>query len=90
MQALAEGGADVMWIETMSAPEEMRAAVRAAARLGLPCTLTASFDTAGKTMMGLSPSALPPFAFDLPAAPLAVGANCGVGGLGSRGLRSWP
>ena len=79
MEGLAEGGADVMWIETMSAPEEMRAAVRAAARLGLPCTLTASFDTAGKTMMGLSPAALPPFAADLPGTPLAVGANCGVG-----------
>ncbi len=79
MEGLAEGGADVMWIETMSAPEEMRAAVRAAARLGLPCTLTASFDTAGKTMMGLSPSALPAFAADLPTRPLAVGANCGVG-----------
>ena len=79
MAGLAEGGADVMWIETMSAPEEMRAAVRAASRLGLPCTLTASFDTAGRTMMGLSPSALPEFAADLPTRPLAVGANCGVG-----------
>ncbi|HEX4767843.1 MAG TPA: betaine--homocysteine S-methyltransferase [Lichenihabitans sp.] len=79
MEGLAEGGADVMWIETMSAPEEMRAAVRAASRLGLPCTLTASFDTAGKTMMGLSPSALPEFAAALPTRPLAVGANCGVG-----------
>ena len=79
MAALAEGGADVMWIETMSAPEEMRAAVRAADRLGLPCTLTASFDTAGKTMMGLSPAALPGFAAELASPPLAVGANCGVG-----------
>lgn len=79
MQALAEGGADVMWIETMSAPDEMRAAVRAANRLGLPCTLTASFDTAGKTMMGLSPAALPRFAGELEGEPLAVGANCGVG-----------
>lgn len=79
MEGLAEGGADVMWIETMSAPEEMRAAVRAAAKLGLPCTVTASFDTAGKTMMGLSPAALPAFASELPVLPLAVGANCGVG-----------
>ncbi len=79
MEGLAEGGAEVMWIETMSAPEEMRAAVRAAAKLGLPCTLTASFDTAGKTMMGMSPASLPVFASELPATPLAVGANCGVG-----------
>ncbi len=79
MEGLAEGGADVMWIETMSAPEEMRAAARAAARLGLPCTVTASFDTAGRTMMGLSPTALPAFASELSVVPLAVGANCGVG-----------
>lgn len=79
MEGLAEGGADVMWIETMSAPEEMRAAVRAAARLGLPCTVTASFDTAGKTMMGLKPSSLPGLAHELPQTPLAIGANCGVG-----------
>lgn len=79
MQGLVEGGADVMWIETMSAPEEMRAAVRAAQRVGVPCTLTASFDTAGRTMMGLSPAAFPPFAAELAAAPIAVGANCGVG-----------
>ena len=79
MRGLMEGGADVMWIETMSAPDEMRAAVRAAQRVGVPCTLTASFDTAGKTMMGLSPAAFPSFAAELPGRPLAVGANCGVG-----------
>jgi 5-methyltetrahydrofolate--homocysteine methyltransferase len=76
---LKEGGADVAWIETMSAVEEMRAAVVAAGRAGLPCTLTASFDTAGRTMMGLAPDALASFAAGLEPAPLAVGANCGVG-----------
>ena len=34
--ALREGGADVAWIETMSAPEEVRAAARAAFAVGLP------------------------------------------------------
>jgi 5-methyltetrahydrofolate--homocysteine methyltransferase len=76
---LKEGGADVAWIETMSAVEEMRAAVTAAGRAGLPCTLTASFDTAGRTMMGLAPEALVAFAAELSPAPLALGANCGVG-----------
>jgi 5-methyltetrahydrofolate--homocysteine methyltransferase len=79
MEGLRDGGADVMWIETMSAVDEMRAAASAAARLGLPFTLTASFDTAGRTMMGLSPGAFADFARGLPAAPLAIGSNCGVG-----------
>ena len=45
----------------------------------MPYTVTASFDTAGKTMMGLPPSAMPDVAADLEQKPLAVGANCGVG-----------
>ena len=55
IEGLREGGADVAWIETMSAPEEMRAAAVAAGKCGMPCTLTASFDTAGRTMMGVRP-----------------------------------
>jgi methionine synthase I (cobalamin-dependent) len=76
---LQEGGADVAWIETMSAPQEMRAAARAASGLGMPYTLTASFDTAGRTMMGFAPAALPEFAATLTPPPVALGANCGVG-----------
>ena len=79
IEGLREGGADVVWIETMSAPEEIRAAARAASALGMPYTATASFDTAGRTMMGLSPDAYAELfdGFDTP--PLAFGANCGVG-----------
>ena len=58
IEGLKAGGADVVWIETMSAPEEIRAAARAANALGMPYAATASFDTAGRTMMGLSPEAL--------------------------------
>lgn len=76
---LKEGGADIAWIETMSAPEEMRAAATAAAQAGLAWTLTASFDTAGRTMMGLLPDAFAGFATTLPTRPVAIGANCGVG-----------
>jgi methionine synthase I (cobalamin-dependent) len=76
---LMEGGAHLAWIETMSAAEEMRAAAKAAARLAMPFTLTASFDTAGRTMMGLAPSALASFAASLGRPPMALGANCGVG-----------
>ena len=39
IEGLKEGGADVAWIETMSALEEMRAAATAAARVGMPFTI---------------------------------------------------
>jgi methionine synthase I (cobalamin-dependent) len=76
---LRDGGADIAWIETKSAPEEMRAAARAAIEVGLPYTVTASFDTAGRTMMGLQPVELAAVFAGLPVAPVAIGANCGVG-----------
>jgi 5-methyltetrahydrofolate--homocysteine methyltransferase len=79
IEGLRAGGADVVWIETMSAPEEMRAAAAAAARVGMPYTVTASFDTAGRTMMGVAPASMPEFAGTLEPRPVAVGANCGVG-----------
>jgi 5-methyltetrahydrofolate--homocysteine methyltransferase len=76
---LKEGGAEVAWIETMSAPQEIRAAAEAAIRVGLPYTYTGSFDTAGRTMMGLAPADIHGVVEGLPGKPLAVGANCGVG-----------
>lgn len=79
IEGLKAGGADVIWIETMSALEEMRAAAVAAARAGMPYAITASFDTAGRTMMGLSPPAMVAFASALIPPPVAFGANCGVG-----------
>ncbi len=79
MRGLKEGGADVAWIETMSSLEEIRAAAIAASNVGIPYTFTASFDTAGCTMMGITPSALVEFAQSLSPPPLAIGANCGVG-----------
>ncbi|MGA2042563.1 MAG: betaine--homocysteine S-methyltransferase [Roseiarcus sp.] len=79
IEGLKQGGADVVWIETMSAPEEIRAAARAANALAMPYTVTASFDTAGRTMMGLPPAALVDLAAGFDPAPLAIGANCGVG-----------
>jgi len=78
-RGLRAGGADVCWIETMSAAEEMRAAAKGAIAAGMPYTVTASFDTAGRTMMGLTPADLPAVFADLDEQPLAVGANCGVG-----------
>ena len=79
MTGLAEGGADVIWIETMSAVDEIEAAATAAADLGLAYVVTCSFDTKGRTMMGLEPSALGGIVDGMGAAPVAIGANCGVG-----------
>lgn len=79
IEGLRAGGADVAWIETKSAAQEMRAAARAAIEVGMPYTVTASFDTAGRTMMGLRPPELIDVFTDLAVAPLAIGANCGVG-----------
>jgi 5-methyltetrahydrofolate--homocysteine methyltransferase len=79
IEAIKAGGADVVWIETMSALDEMRAAARAAGKVGMPYTLTASFDTAGRTMMGITPAAFAEFVATLDPPPVACGANCGVG-----------
>ena len=78
-EGLKEGGADVLWVETISAPEEFRAAAEAAARAGMPWCGTMSFDTAGRTMMGVTSSDLAALVEKLPNPPLAFGANCGVG-----------
>jgi methionine synthase I (cobalamin-dependent) len=78
-KALKEGGVDVLWIETMSSEEELRAAVEGAAKVGLPIVTTMSFDTNGRTMMGITPAAFGKLAGELAATPVAIGANCGVG-----------
>jgi methionine synthase I (cobalamin-dependent) len=74
--ALARGGADLLWIETMSSVEETEAAVAGARTSGLPVVATLSFDTNGRTMMGITPSELAGLhrKHDL----AACGSNCGV------------
>jgi len=52
---LAAGGADLIWIETMSHLGEVEAAIDGAKQgCDLPITVTLSFDTAGRTMMGVT------------------------------------
>jgi methionine synthase I (cobalamin-dependent) len=77
--ALAEGGVDVLWIETMSSREELAAAVEGAKTAGLPIVTTMSFDTNGRTMMGITPAAFASLADTLAVKPAAIGANCGTG-----------
>lgn len=79
MEGLIAGGADVLWIETMSSPEEINAAAEAANAVEMPYVVTASFDTAGRTMMGLAPEDFHSVITAVKIKPTAVGANCGVG-----------
>ena len=79
IRGLKDGGADVAWIETMSAIEEVQAAAQAAINVGIPYVATCSFDTAGRTMMGLKPDGLAAVFAELSVQPVAMGANCGVG-----------
>ena len=75
-EGLAAGGADVLWIETMSDLDEVEAAVRGArSACDLPVTATMSFDTAGRTMMGVTGTELAERLGGLNLA--AIGANCG-------------
>ncbi|MEX2650579.1 MAG: betaine--homocysteine S-methyltransferase [Alphaproteobacteria bacterium] len=78
-QALAEGGADVLWIETMSSREEVQAAVAGARAAGLPIVATMTFDTNGRTMMGIAPGEAKGFFDGLEPHLAACGANCGNG-----------
>ena len=78
-EGLKEGGADVLWIETISAAEEYKAAAEAAKLAGMPWCGTMSFDTAGRTMMGVTSAAMTDMVEKLPNPPIAFGANCGVG-----------
>ena len=82
--ALAEGGADLLAIETMMVPDEAEIAIRAAKEAtGLPvmCTMTFQWNRAkslDRTMWGTSPAEA---ATRLRAAGAdVVGCNCGDGG----------
>jgi len=76
-RSLRSGGVDFALIETMSALEEVRAAVDGVREAGLPLAVTMSFDTNFHTMMGIKPAQA--------VATLSgwgvgfIGANCGNG-----------
>lgn len=76
---LAAGGVDVLWVETMSDLQEVRAAVVGARQAAphLPVVATMTFDTRGFTMMGVSPAQAIEELADLNLA--ALGGNCGNG-----------
>lgn len=78
-KALADGGVDVLWIETMSSTEEVNAAIEGCQSVGLPMVYTFSIDTNGKSMMGISATQIVQMSGQLPAHAHACGTNCGVG-----------
>lgn len=74
--ALTAGGVDVLWIETMSDLNEAKAAVEGARSASdLPITVTMSFDTNGRTMMGVT--ALQTLETIQSWDVFGVGGNCG-------------
>jgi len=76
--ALAEAGVDVLYVETMSDLNEVRAAVEGARQTGpgVPIFATLSFDHHGRTNMGVRPEQA---AETLAALGVeALGANCGT------------
>ncbi len=74
--ALAAGGVDAILIETMSDLNEAKAAVEGAKQAtDLPVLVTMSFDTKGRTMMGVKPEQAAETLWALD--PAAIGANCG-------------
>ncbi|MBI3971129.1 MAG: homocysteine S-methyltransferase family protein [Chloroflexi bacterium] len=76
--ALAAGGADLLLIETMTDLEEARAALLGAKSAStLPVLVTLTFESHGRTMMGLTPEEAVRVLVDSGAD--AVGANCGLG-----------
>lgn len=75
-RGLADGGIDLFWIETMSHLEEVRAAVEGIRLVcSQPIAATLSFDTNGRTMMGVTAEQAILSLRELGLA--AVGANCG-------------
>lgn len=78
-EGLKAGGADVLWVETLSAREEYLAAAEGIALAGMSWCGTMSFDTAGRTMMGLTSRDMVGMVQAIKHRPMAFGANCGVG-----------
>ena len=77
--ALVANGVDVFWVETMSDLEEVRAAVAGCRKASpsTPVVATLTFDTKGRTMMGVTPEKAAAALIDLDVS--AFGANCGNG-----------
>lgn len=78
VSGLVAGGVDMLWVETMSDLEEVRAAVEGIRSVtDLPICATMSFDTNGRTMMGVTPALAVNTLKEWGLT--AIGGNCGNG-----------
>lgn len=76
-RGLVEGGVDILWVETLSDLREVKAAVEGARSVSpdIPICATMSYDTRGRTMMGVTGAQM---VQELAGLDLtAIGANCG-------------
>ena len=77
-QGLHDGGVDAFWIETLSDVNEVRAAIDAIRQVSdRPICACMTFDTKGRTMMGVTPQQAARFMLEMDV--FAFGANCGTG-----------
>lgn len=78
-EGLIAGGVDLIWIETMADLEEVRAAIEGARRVAaeIPIVATMTFDTKGRTMMGITPEIAVQTISGWGV--VATGGNCGNG-----------
>jgi 5-methyltetrahydrofolate--homocysteine methyltransferase len=78
-EGLIAGGVDLIWIETMADLEEVRAAIEGVRRIAaeIPIVATMTFDTKGRTMMGVTPEVAVQTISGWGV--IATGGNCGNG-----------
>ncbi|MCI0476225.1 MAG: homocysteine S-methyltransferase family protein, partial [Anaerolineales bacterium] len=78
-RALIDSGVDVIWTVTLSDLEEARAVIEGVRRVSkdIPILASLTFDTRGRTMMGVKPETAARSLLDWGAA--AIGGNCGNG-----------
>ncbi|MCX7840000.1 MAG: homocysteine S-methyltransferase family protein [Anaerolineae bacterium] len=78
-RALIEGGVDVIWAMTLADLEEARAIIEGVRRVShdIPILVSMTFDTRGRTMMGVKPEDAARKLIEWGAA--AIGGNCGNG-----------
>jgi len=78
-RALIDGGVDVIWTMTMSDLSEIHAVIEGVRRISkdIPIIAAMTFDTRGRTMMGVTPEKAARALIEWGAA--AIGGNCGNG-----------
>lgn len=78
-EGLIAGGVDLIWIETMADLEEVHAAIEGVRRVSadMPIVATMTFDTKGRTMMGVTPEKAVQTIMGWGV--VATGGNCGNG-----------